>query len=232
MKKSLTRVAMTLIAANAALAIIILLGGRMGETGGQILGTSLLATATALLAMVLMPAVSDRRLGGVALVAVAAAAVGFVIVTIGIWSDASSDVGWRLAGTAYVVAVAGAIAALLAGLPITGRSSWVGSGTLIAVAAAAVMVVVGMWTEIDNEGYWRAFAVLAVLVAAGGLAVPILHRATRDSGRLEIAVTHCPFCGVAVGSQSATDVTCAACGNRFTVTLHAEELSHLTRRVS
>ena len=47
MRRSLVRIAITLIAANAALAIVILLGGDMGETGGRILGTSLLATATA-----------------------------------------------------------------------------------------------------------------------------------------------------------------------------------------
>ena len=63
MRRSLVRIAITLIAANAALAIVILLGGDMGETGGRILGTSLLATATALLL-----GDSQRRLAGVSLV--------------------------------------------------------------------------------------------------------------------------------------------------------------------
>lgn len=236
MRKSLVRVAITLIAMNAALAIVILLGGEMGRTGGRILGTSLLATATAILAMVQFPALADRRIGPVPLVAMIAAGVGFAIVTAGIWSEMDSQFGWKVAGTAYVLAVGGAVASVLAGQRIIGRSAWVGNATVGLAGAVAAMIITGIWTEIDSEGYWRFFAVLAVLLAAGGLAVPILSRSsagqTDANAHLEMAVTHCPFCGADVGSQRASDTTCQACGNRFSVTLHAAELSHLETRVT
>lgn len=231
MRRSLVRIAIGLIAANAALAIVILLGGDMGETGGRILGTSLLATATALIVMVQLPAVSDRRLGFVPIVAIAAAGVGFVIMTIGIWSEFDSEVGWKTAGTAYTIGVAGAMAAIVAGLQIAGPSRWVRSATLGTIGLGAAWLIVGMWFEVGADGYWRLFAVIAVLVAAGLLAVPILSR-SESVEHLDMAVTHCPFCGADVGSQRATDASCPACGNRFGVTLHAIELSNLSSKIA
>jgi hypothetical protein len=230
-RRSLVRIAIGLIAANAALAIVILIGGEMGDTEGKILATSLLATATALVVMVQLPALGDRRIGLTPILAIGAAAIGFAVVTTGIWAEMDSEIGWKLGGTGYVLAVAGAIAAILAGLPITGRSSWVGSGTIVAVAIATTMIVIGIWFEIDVEGYWRTFAVVAVLVAAGGLAVPILHRSSRTE-HIDMAITHCPFCGTDVGSQRASDASCPACGNRFGVTLHAVELSSLSSKIA
>lgn len=219
MRRSLVRVAITLIAINAALAIVILLGGDMGDTGGRILGTSLLATGTAMVAMVQFPAMADRRLGPLPLLTIGAAAVGFAIVTTGIWTDMSSDIGWKVAGTAYVLAVAGAIASILSGVRIVGRAAWVETATLWAVGLAAVMIVAGIWLEIDLEGYWRFFAVVAVLVAAGGLAIPILSRSSAPEPPSAM-VSHCPYCGATVESSDGANVTCGTCGRRFSVTLH------------
>lgn len=223
MRSTLTRVAVTLIAINAALAILILLSGEMGDTEGRILGTSLLATGTALLVMMQLPALSDGRLGPVPLIGIGAAAVGFALVTAGIWTEVEADSAWRVAATGYVLAGAAAVAALLAGLPIAGRAAWVGTSTLWAVAVAAAMIVFAIWAEIDIEGYWRLFGAVAVLVAAGGLAVPILHRSSRPAPPRDTAIMYCPFCATDLGLMRATDVTCPSCGNRFTVTLHAEE---------
>jgi hypothetical protein len=231
MRRSLVRIAIGLIAANAALAIVILLGGDMGETGGRILGTSLLATATALIVMVQLPALSDRRLGLVPLVAIAAAGIGFVIMTYGIWSEFGSEIGWKTAGTAYTIGVAGAMAVIVAGQPIAGPSRWVRNATLGIIGLGAAWLIAGMWFEIESEGYWRLFAVVAVLVAAGLLAVPILSR-SEAADHVEMAVTHCPFCGTDVGSQRAADASCPACGNRFGVTLHAIELSSLSSKIA
>ena len=221
MRASLTRIAIWLIALNAAVAILVLLTGEMGETGGRILLTSVLATITALLGVALMPAVADRRLGGVAIVAVGAAVVGFVVVALGIWTDAESDLGWRLAGTAYAVAVGGAIAALLAGLPIRGRAAWVGTATVGVVGLTTVLVVVAIWGGFEGEAWGRLFAILAVLVAAGGLAVPILHRSTRDEGD-ESPISHCPYCATGLGAVPPEHVTCPKCGRRFSVSLEGD----------
>ena len=95
MKPTLTRVAIILISLNAALAVAILAFGRMGNIEGRILGTSLIATTSALLAMAQVPALRGRRLG----VAPRAGMVGFFVMTIGMWTEADSAVWWKLGGS-------------------------------------------------------------------------------------------------------------------------------------
>ena len=214
MKASLTRAAIILIAINAALAVVILALGRMGQTEGRILGTSMLATTTALLAMVQLPAVRDRRIGMLPIVGIAACGIGFVVVTAGIWTDGFSEFWGRVAGSAYIVAVAGAVAVILTSWPIRGKAKWVGTAAPILVMIAAVMILGGIWFEFDSEAYWRSFGVVAVLLAAAGLAVPILHRGSVTE---EVAVEYCPFCGSGLDKATGTSITCESCSQRFSV---------------
>lgn len=218
MKNLLVRISITLIVINAALAIAILLGGDMGDTGGRVLGTSLLATGTAMVSMVQLPALADRRIGILPAVAIGAGAVGFVMVTAAIWGDADNDLGWKVAGTAYTIAISGAIASILSGQRIEGRSAWVGTATLGAIGLAATMLVAAIWFDVGRDGYWRVFAVVAVLVAAGGLAVPILSRSSA-SPTPDLVVIACPFCASELAGQRASDAICPVCGSRFTVDL-------------
>jgi len=216
MKASLTRVAIILIAINAALAVAILALGRMGQTEGRILGTSMLATTTALLAMVQLPAVRDRRIGISPIIGITACGIGFVIVTAGIWTDGFSEFWGRTAGTAYTVAVAGAVAVILTSWPIRGRAKWVGTAAPILVVITAVMILGGIWFEFDSEAYWRSFGVVAVLLAATGLAVPVLHRGSViEEGPSWIG--YCPFCGSDLNEAAGTSITCKSCSQRFSV---------------
>jgi hypothetical protein len=215
-KASLTRAAIILIAINAALAVVILALGRMGETEGRILGTSMLATTTALLAMIQLPAVRDRRIGTLPIVGIGASGIGFVIVTAGIWTDGFSEFWGRVAGSAYTVAVAGAVAVILTSWPIRGKAKWVGTAAPILTVIAAVMILGGIWFELDSEAYWRSFGVVAVLLAAAGLAVPVLHRGSiLEEGPSSIG--YCPFCGTGLNEATGIAITCKACSQRFSV---------------
>ena len=215
MRRSLTRAAITLIAINAALAIVILALGRMGDIEGRILGTSLLATFSALVAMVQVPAMSERRLGVVPFIGIAACGVGFAMGAAEIWVDIGSDVWGRMGGSGYVAAAASAAAAILSGWPIRGRASWVGQAANVVIAVAAVMILGGIWFEFDNEGYWRTFAVVAVLVGAAGLAIPILHRSSVET--IEARIEHCPFCGTDLSAEAGKSIACEACTRKFSV---------------
>jgi len=219
MKPTLTRVAIILISLNAALAVAILAFGRMGDVEGRILGTSLLATTSALLAMVQVPALRGRRLGVAPRVGMMASGVGFFVMTIGMWTEADSAVWAKLGGSGYAIAVAGAMAAVLSGWPIRGRAAWVGSAARRLIAIGVVMVLGGIWFEIDNEAYGRAFAVLAVLLGAAGLAIPILHRSSAEQVRL--AIEHCPFCGAPMSGETGSAVACAACRTAFSIRVEA-----------
>src|SRR3972149_1977102 len=63
-RASFFRIILVLVAINAAIGIFALVGGELGETGGKILGTSLLATMGAVLALVCAPAAGAARAWG------------------------------------------------------------------------------------------------------------------------------------------------------------------------
>jgi hypothetical protein len=216
MKSLFTRIVIGLIVANAAFAIFVLLGGDIGDVEGRILGTSLIATASAILAMACAPALSKGRLGFVPHLGMAAAAAGFVAVTIFIWADIDSLTLGKIAGSAYVVAGAAALACLLSGWRLQGGSAWVGMAANLLIAAVAAMILLPIWTEVGGEGgYWRMFAIVAVLLSASVLAVPVLHRG--GGGRPGDQLKNCPFCGAPIEGTAGRPVTCGSCGRRYTV---------------
>lgn len=214
MRRRYTRLAITLVALNAGLAIVILATGDPGEVEGRILGTSLLATASALLAMVQTAGFDERR----RVIGIGAALTGFVVVTIGIWTETDVAAWWRLGGTAYTVGTAGAVSAVLSARPLGGRNAWLQQAARILVAAAATMIVGGIWFEPSSDAYWRVFAVIAVLIAASGLAIPILHRSSGGAGA---HVAHCPLCGGDVDAATEADITCVRCSRTFRVRVRA-----------
>lgn len=216
MKPLFTRIVIGLIVANAGFAIFVLLGGDIGEVEGRILGTSLIATASAILAMACAPALSNGRLGFVPHVGMVGAAVGFAAVTTFIWVDLDSPTLGKVAGSAFVVAGAAALACLLSGWQLRGGSAWVGIAANILIATVAAMILLPVWTEVGwQDGYWRLFAILIVLLSAAVLAVPVLHRGA--GGTPGEQLKHCPFCGSAIEGVAGKPVTCGSCGRRYTV---------------
>lgn len=217
MRHSLVRIVIGLIVVNAAIAVFVLLSGDIGDTEGKILLTSLLATATAVLAMVSAPALASGRLRPVPHLGIAAAVVGFALVTAAIWGDVGALWLGKTAGSAYLIAGASALACLLSAWPIRGRAFWVGTAGYALVATVTLALLAAIWLEIGSSGYWRGFAVLAVLLAAALLAIPILHRSTSPSDVEQI--TQCPFCGSGVAGVTGKAITCPSCGRRFAVRL-------------
>jgi hypothetical protein len=134
-----------------------------------------------------------------------------------IWGDIEALWLGKTAGSAYLIAGASALACLLSAWPIRGRASWVGIAAYALVATVTLALLAALWLEIGSSGYWRAFAVLAVLLAAALLAIPILHRS--GDGNVADKITRCPFCGASVTGSTGEPITCPSCGRRFTVRL-------------
>jgi Zn finger protein HypA/HybF involved in hydrogenase expression len=86
------------------------------------------------------------------------------------------------------------------------------------------LVTVAIWGTGDAEWYGRTVGVVAVLLAAFTLLVPVLHRASRaELARLAAeraaGVRFCPCCGAALEAAPGAPTTCPRCGARFTVVL-------------
>lgn len=210
-KRTLSRIALALITLNAVLAVAVLLTGEISMTGGQILLTSLLATATAHLVLAQLPGVGN---GLTAPIGITAAVVGLFAASVAIWEFSVSWFGLQLIGTCYTIGLAGAATTLISILPLSGGARSVTIGTRASVKLAAAMVVLAIWADAGNRGYWHLFTILLVVAAAGALAIPILHR-TQDSTP---TVGFCPFCSSELeGSPEQRRIACPSCTQQFRV---------------
>jgi hypothetical protein len=213
------------IVLNAALGIYALVAGEFGDLERQILLTSVTVSATGMLSLACGPA-RERRLVWPLPPAGTALAVGAGIIFVAaIWIDSPPDALVKSAGTATVAAVVAAHGSLLALATLTQRYRWVLPAAIALAIALGGMITALIWGELDNDAYGRAIGVVAVLVAAFTLLVPILHRASRGlpppaEARL---VAFCPFCGATVEPRAGAVDTCKRCDAAFTVRVVRDE---------
>jgi uncharacterized paraquat-inducible protein A len=87
----------------------------------------------------------------------------------------------------------------------------------VLIAIAAAMIVVAAWFEPESSWYPRSFGVVAVLLAATAVSIPVLSRIGRVAGEeaARETIAFCPYCGAHVAD--ATIVACVACGRSFSV---------------
>ena len=164
----------------ALVAVTAVARGDFGDTDGRILGTLfllLLAGATAVSGLALVDRAALAPLGWLA---VAVAAVGFVIVATAIWSDGDA-VRWEWAARAIVVLVAVLLVStqrlLLRGaalLPLF-------VATAAAAALAALLTCAGIGAD-GADGLWQLTAILWILAGLGYLLLPVLQRFTAAGG--------------------------------------------------
>jgi hypothetical protein len=204
----------------AILAIIALLGGGFGDTQWKILLSSMLVTAAAAVAMACAVPLHAGRLGPIPWLGIGAAAAGFGMFIMGIWSDISWDFGLKIAGSLVIAAVAIGAIGLVDGARVHARHRWVVVASQALVGLGGALVIAAMWGEIGNPLFWRLTGVVLVLMAAGVVSVPILHRmadlpAEQDGDALRVAA--CPFCAQPVDGPMASQITCPSCDNHFRV---------------
>jgi hypothetical protein len=183
-KRGLLVAAIVSLAATAALAILILLFGDFGSTEGRILGTTAAISFFSLLALPGGILLEHRRARPLAAASVALAAGAFVLVLAWIWSSGNSDTVARLAGAATAYAAA---STQIAGLTTRSRDTDPRSVRLAyAVASGLALLLASMATyaifeDLDNEGFYRALAALAVLDVFLVVLQPFLRRLGRGA---------------------------------------------------
>jgi len=158
----------------ALIAITAVVGGSFSDTDGKILltlGVLLLTGATAFAGLSLVERRVARELGRVA---IAIAAIGFILDLTAIWAE--SEGLSRSAGTASV-----AMLALLLGttnrLRVRDRRFvplW--GGTMAALALATALTTAAIWADDAGSGLGKAIAAFWILSVLGWFLVPILQR--------------------------------------------------------
>jgi len=207
-KRLSLRILIGAVAFSALLGVYALLAGEFGRIEARVLLTSLTVSATSILAMACGVAWERAALGRVPAVGTVLAVVTCLLTIVGIWADPRSVAYFKVTVSVCLAATACAHASLLA--LATGAPRWsrlAGYGLACALAAAVALMV---WLEADDELAWRWVGVLAVLLAAATIAVPVLHRTSGKEAQAPQS-RFCPACGAEAGSP------CPNCGARFHV---------------
>jgi hypothetical protein len=213
------------IVLNAALGIYALLAGEFGDLERQILLTSVTVSGVGMLSLACGPARERRLVWPLPPAGTALAVAAGIVYIVAIWLDSPPEALLKTGGTATVVAVVATHGSLLALATLAQRYRWALPTAIGLAIVLGGMITAVIWGELDNEAYGRAVGVVAVLLAAFTLLVPILHRASRGfippaEARL---VAFCPFCGVLVEPRPEAFDTCKRCDADFTVRVVRDE---------
>lgn len=200
---------------NAALGVAALVAGAFGDTQQRVLLTSLAVSGAGVLVLACTPALERRRLGPLPAAGIAAATAGGVLAIVLAWLDEPPETLGRAFGTLVVAAVAIAYGSLVGLARLPRRHVWVVRVATALALVLAALVVTTIWGAADSTGMGRVVGVVAVLLAACTVLVPVLQRASRLPGPVEGTprIAHCPTCGAAIGDQGVrATVRCPRCG--------------------
>ncbi|MEZ5102834.1 MAG: zinc ribbon domain-containing protein [Thermoleophilia bacterium] len=214
-RRWLVRGLVVAVAVNAALGIVALGGGEFGDTQRRVLLTSLAVSGTGVLVLACIPALERRRLGPLPYAGIAAAAAGGVLALVLAWLDDPPERLGQAFGTLVVLAVAIAYGSLIGLARLPGRRAWIVRASTVLALVLAALVTTTIWAAGDSSGMGRAIGVVAVLLAAGTVLVPVLHRWGRapEAGADGARIRFCPSCGTPLGDRgAAAAVHCPRCG--------------------
>lgn len=212
---------LTGVALNAVIAIAVILGAG-GDAEWRILGTSLLLTAASIGVIANAAALDRGRLGPLPIVAGASVLVAVGMGIYGIWADPYGDPFYQWMGTFATVGVAGTYAGLIA-LPSLARTHlWLRWSAVGLAGAHSLAAIISIWQDEAISG--ELWGVLAVLLAALTIVIPVLARVDRANGveadNPLVWVAYCPLCGAGVDPTTESPHACHRCGASFTVTVH------------
>ena len=132
--------------------------------------------------------VGQLPLGRIVLrILIGALCVAAVVASYALLGGEFSDTDWKVIGTSTLFALASAMAA--AGLAVGERAALVAAGTVAADATTFVLVSIGMWAEVDGEGFWRVTAIVAILALESAHVAFIGSRMRPDDPASVVRVT-------------------------------------------
>jgi hypothetical protein len=219
-RRPLLAVLLGSIAFNAALGIYALLTPHFGGLQEKVLGTSACVTAAGVLTFACLPALEQRRARFTPLLGIGASLLGFSLAIGAIWAGGSGETFGKTMGSVFVVAVFAVLTSVLSLARLASRYRLVLTAAVALAFALGALIVGAMWGDPSGSWYPRLVGVVAVLLAAATLAVPILHRASRSEpapAPAPAGVRFCPSCGAPVALPASRESTCGSCGIRFRV---------------
>lgn len=174
----------------AAAGILVLLGGAFGETGGNVLATTVVVGLYSL-AMLCCAAVFTRPGRWVGVVGVGVALLSLLWTVMMIWSTISWD--WeptRVLASGVTLTVATSFASLQLALTVRRDAAirWLLGAALALLALAAVLTLLVTWNDWWNsEAFDRFYGIVLILTVLAGVLAPLLAALRRRTAPAETA---------------------------------------------
>jgi MFS family permease len=163
----------------AALAIGILLFGDFGGTEGRVLLTTVLLGVYGALAAPAAILWDQHRLTALAGALAGASSVAAAITIAGIWWNSDSETLGKATGTAACVLLPTVLAAALA----TRRRHRLYLPSVVLAFASAGMAIAAIWSETEQEAYFRVLGAAVVLTVLLVALQPLLLRTSEEAER-------------------------------------------------
>jgi hypothetical protein len=223
--------------------IYVLLLGRFGRLESQVLATTGSVGAASILGMAAAVAWERRRWQPLAPLALGTIVCALLLTVGAIWNVPDLWRDWRvyssgppppyyyerITATAALIGVALSHIALLSLARLRKQYEWSRIATVATIATLVALCLVLLWGSINGfgeEALLRAVGVLAILVACGTVAVPVLHRVSAIRRREDIRTVElklpitCPRCRKA--QELPVGRSRCACGLRFAIEIEEE----------
>lgn len=176
MKRFFLKLFLGFLGITAAVAIISVLGGEFGKLQEKILVTCFAVSASSICSMACAAFIERKRQVGLGLAGICLSIVSAIIVIVGVWAEIASDEYWKTLITFTVAAISFAYIFLLMLPSLEEKYKWIQWAFCVSVAVLAMQIIIAVWGEIQADSYYRALAVVAILVGLQTLAIPILSR--------------------------------------------------------
>lgn len=171
---------------TALLAIVVVVGGEFDERMARVLGTTATVAGSSVLAMACAAFRERQRVAGtVGIVLAGAAAVCGIAL---LWAEKFDEDLGRATVLVFVYAVSVAHAELMLLARLPKRYRWVQTALVVGIALMALTLTPVILEEVyDRDAVGRFLGVLAILIALGTLAVPVLLWISRSERAEEAA---------------------------------------------
>lgn len=160
----------------ALLAIIAVLGGGFGEIQLKIILSSLALAGANVCAMSCAAYLQRRSRSPLPVAGIACAVLAALLVIGGLWAETTGDVFWKTAFSFVVVSVALSHACGLLIPRLASSSRPVQYAGVAGAGLLALLILIPLWGEVTDSGYYRFLAVAVIITVLLSLLVPLLAR--------------------------------------------------------
>jgi hypothetical protein len=224
LKRCLLHSLIAALVLSAVFGIYVFLFGSFGETEVRILLSTLDVSYYSLMSLACAVAWEKRRTRVLSLPGLTTCMLGFVFLLLCIWVEfhQPEDFVWKTAAILGIFSFSFAQASVLTLARLKPRLAWVSWTAVVSIFSLAIVISTMIVWEIDDEWWFRAIGVLAIVDSCASLSIPLLYKlggsaAPEVTGqpypRIELI---CPRCGHQ-GEYSVGRIECTECSLRIRV---------------